>query len=366
MRCLIANDKFKGSLTALEAASAIAAGLPAGYEVDLCPIADGGEGFTETMCAALSGRWVTADVSDALGRPIRARYAVTDAGVAVMEMAAASGLLHVHPDERSPLRASTFGTGEMLRHAARQRGVSRILIGLGGSATNDGGVGMASALGISPVNGRGRTLDPWPSAWGELAGFDATGLVAVPPIQVASDVTNPLLGPKGATAVFGAQKGASEAERRELERHLARLVEVTGAYATAKRPGAGAAGGLGFGLMHFLGAELRSGFELVAEALDLKRRIQEADFVITGEGSMDAQSLDGKGPVGVAQMATSLGRPAYAVGGRITGDVRSAGLFQACASLDESGLPLETLIRQATTLLTEATKRMMSQSPPPA
>ncbi len=365
MRCLIANDKFKGSLTALEAAGAIAAGLPEGLEIDICPIADGGEGFTETMHAALGGRWVTADVADALGRPSHARYAVTDQGVAVLEMAAASGLMQIKPSERSVLRASTFGTGELIRHASVQAGVQRILIGLGGSATNDGGVGMASALGIHAIGKDDSVVDPWPSAWDDLRAIRADQSSPLPPIEAASDVTNPLLGPRGATAVFAAQKGASEAERIELERHLTRLVEVTGAHETAERPGAGAAGGLGFGLMHFLSAELRSGFELVADAVGLERRIRAADFVITGEGSMDAQSLDGKGPVGVARMAAALGRPVYAVGGQITEIVRAAGLFQATASLDETGLPLEDLMRRASPLLTEATARMLPNRPAP-
>ena len=360
VRCLIANDKFKGSLTALEAARAIAAGLPDGTDIDICPIADGGEGFSETMHAALGGRWVTAEVSDALGRPIEARYAVTSEGVALLEMAAASGLLQIKPAERSVLRASTFGTGELIAHASAQAGVQRILIGLGGSATNDGGVGMASALGIYAVGRNGIKIDPWPGGWDDLTAMRPAHGPQLPPIEAASDVTNPLLGPRGATAVFAEQKGASQADREALERHLTRLVEVTGAHEIAERPGAGAAGGLGFGLMHFLGAELRSGFELVADALDLRRRILEADFVITGEGSMDDQSLDGKGPVGVARMAAALGRPTYAVGGQITGVVRESGLFRACASLDESGLPFDDLMQQAATLLAQATSRVLA------
>ncbi len=364
LRCLIANDKFKGSLSALEAAEAIAAGLPDGVEADLCPIADGGEGFTETMHAALGGRWVTAEVSDALHRPTSARYVVTGGGVAVLEMAAASGLQQIEPAQRSVLHASTLGTGELIQHAAKEAGVKRILIGLGGSATNDGGVGMASALGIDPVDARGRKLDPWPAAWADLAGIADGKRASLPPIEAASDVTNPLLGPRGATAVFAAQKGAREDERDLLEQHLTRLVRVADATETAERPGAGAAGGLGFGLMHFLGAGLRPGFELVADALNLESRIRAADYVITGEGSLDAQSLDGKGPVGVARMAIHLGRPVYAVGGQIADIVREAGLFRACAGLDESQLSLEELMGNAAALVEQATARMLAETPP--
>ncbi len=364
MRCLIANDKFKGSLSALEAAEAIAAGLPKVCEVDICPIADGGEGFTETMHAALGGTWVTAEVSDALHRPLRARYAVSQGGVAVLEMAAASGLQQIGAGERSVLRASTFGTGELIRHAAKQPSVERILIGLGGSATNDGGVGMASALGIHPVGAGGERLDPWPGAWDGLAAMGTESRVPLPPVEAASDVTNPLLGPRGATAIFAEQKGADAVEQEELERRLAHLVQVTGAAETAQRPGAGAAGGLGFGLMHFLGATLRPGFELVAEALDLERRIREADFVITGEGSLDAQSLDGKGPVGVARMAAAVGRPVYAVGGKIADVVRETDLFRACAALAETGLPQEVLMHDAGRLVQQSVARILQDAPP--
>ena len=360
MRCLIANDKFKGSLSALEAAHAIAAGLPGGVEVDVCPIADGGEGFTETMHAALGGRLVTVEVSDALHRPVQGRYAVTGEGVAVLEMAAASGLQLIEPPRRSVLDASTFGTGELMEHAAKQPGVERILLGLGGSATTDGGVGMASALGVHPIDPLDRTLKPWPAALGDLAGFRASPRPPLPPIEAASDVTNPLLGPRGATAVFAEQKGAGPSERDVLEARLARLVQVTGAQEVAERPGAGAAGGLGFGLMHFLGAELRPGFELVAEAIGLMSRIRAADFVITGEGSLDAQSLDGKGPVGVARMAASLGKPVYAVAGHVAAAVRESGLFERIGCLDKSGLDLAHLMEHAAKLLEEATAEMMS------
>ncbi|MFT5734780.1 MAG: glycerate kinase [Planctomycetota bacterium] len=359
MRCLIANDKFKGSLSALEAAKAIAAGLPSGTVVDLCPIADGGDGFTETMLAALEGRRVQATVSDALGRPIVATYGVTAGGLAVLEMAAASGLVAITPGDRSILRSSTFGTGELIRDAANQPDVRRIVIGLGGSATNDGGVGMASALGFQPQDGQGRPLDPWPGAWNDLAGFRPSEAPLLPNISVASDVTNPLLGPNGATAVFAKQKGATATEREQLERALRRLVQVTGAMEVANRPGAGAAGGLGFGLMHFLDAALHSGFELVAETLHLEQRIEQADIVITGEGSMDAQSLDGKGPIGVARMAAKANRPVYALAGRITAEVRATNLFHATQGLDESGLRMADLMQNAAQLLTEATRRLI-------
>ncbi|NNM31268.1 MAG: glycerate kinase, partial [Akkermansiaceae bacterium] len=226
MRILIACDKFKGSLAATEACEAIRDGLTAAgvsAEFDLCPIADGGEGFAAAMVAALGGRWRSCAVHDALGRRITARYGLGRSHgtpVAVMEMAEASGYLRISPEERDILHASTAGTGQMIRHAVQVAAVERILIGIGGSATNDGGVGMAAALGIAFRDARGEELRPVPAAMGALAEICEGGRIDLPPIEVACDVTNPLLGPNGATAVYGPQKGAGEAERGVLEEFL--------------------------------------------------------------------------------------------------------------------------------------------------
>ncbi|MGC6466294.1 MAG: glycerate kinase [Akkermansiaceae bacterium] len=363
MRVLIANDKFKGSLTATEAAEAIAAGLPDSCDIDTCPIADGGEGFTETMLEALGGKWITVDTVDALHRPVKARYAITDSGLAVMEMASANGYELIEAADRDILHSSTYGTGLMIRHAASQPGVERILLGIGGSATNDGGVGMADALGVLFLDAEEDSLSSCPAGLGELDAIDRDQLISLPPVDVACDVDNPLLGPNGATAIFGPQKGASSGEQKKLEEFLAHLVKVTEAQKLSEFPGAGAAGGLGFGSMHFLGAELHPGFDLVAKALDLPSRIAEADLVITGEGSLDAQSLSGKGPIGVARLAYEQGKPAIGVAGQISPEVKDSGLFEQCGALTEFNLPLDILIADAATLLTRKV-RELSDLPP--
>ena len=363
MRVLIANDKFKGSLSAPEVAQAIKDGLPEATEVDLCPIADGGEGFTATMLAALGGKWVECDTVDALHRPVKARYAITDTGLAVMEMASASGFELIPAADRDILQSSTYGTGLMIRHAAAQKGVERILIGIGGSATNDGGVGLADALGILLLDSEEEPLSPCPAGLDNLTIIDRTQLIDLPPIDVACDVDNPVLGPNGATAIFGPQKGATAAEQEILETFLAHLIKVTGAQDLADKPGAGAAGGLGFGMMHFLNAELHPGFELVSKALDLPDRIASADLIITGEGSLDAQSLSGKGPVGIARLANDLGKPIIALAGQISPEVRDSGLFEQCGALTDFDLPLETLMSDAASLLTRKVRELSDLLP---
>lgn len=363
MRILIANDKFKGSLSATEVAQAIADGLPAGSEIDLCPIADGGEGFTATMLSALGGKWVECDTVDALLRSVKARYAITTTGLAVMEMASASGFELIAEKDRDILNSSTYGTGLMIRHAAKQKGVERILIGIGGSATNDGGVGMADALGVLLLDSEEDPLPPCPAGLSKLAIIDRDQLIDLPPIDVACDVDNPVLGENGATAVFGPQKGATPADQAFLEEFLARLIDLTGAHDLAEKTGAGAAGGLGFGLMHFLKADLHPGFDLVSQALDLPARVAQADLVITGEGSLDAQSLSGKGPIGVARLANELGKPVIALAGHITDEVRQAGLFEKCAALSDFDLPLETLMSDAANLLTRKVRELSDLLP---
>lgn len=363
MQILIANDKFKGSLTASEAAQAIVKGLPQNSEIDLCPIADGGEGFTETMLAALGGRWVECESVDALHRPLKARYAITSTGLAVMEMASASGFEHIAENDRDILQSSTYGTGLLIRHAAEQKDVERILIGIGGSATNDGGTGMADALGILFLDKNEDPLSACPAGMTNLASIESEQLIDLPPIDVACDVDNPLLGTRGATAIFGPQKGASESEQETLENFLSHLLKITQAKNLATQPGAGAAGGLGFGLMHFLGAELHPGFDLVAKALDLPTRISEADLIITGEGSLDAQSLSGKGPIGVARLAQQKGKPTIAVAGQITDEVRHSELFTHLGALTDYDLPLNELISNASELLTKKVRELSDLLP---
>jgi len=311
MRILVAADKFKGSLSAWEACAAIAGGLRVAFpaaEVAQSPIADGGEGTMTLLSELLDAELVEARVSGPLGDAVVARYGMAGRR-AILEMSAASGLLLVPQGKLDPWGASTFGTGEMIMDALR-RGANEVIIGIGGSATNDGGRGMAEALGygfaIDPDRGALRITRPAVSP-AEQAIF-----------QVACDVSNPLLGELGCTRVYGPQKGLGPGDLARHEQRLAELAEAVSLDLTpipCNSPGAGAAGGLGFGLMAFCGAELRPGFDLIAELSGLEAEIARADLVITGEGSMDAQTLMGKGPAGVAEMARSAGARVIALCG---------------------------------------------------
>lgn len=352
MHVVIACDKFKGSLSALEACQAIERGLGAGVTVEHCPIADGGEGFVEAMVVAAGGTKIIAPARDPLGRSVEADYGLiegADGLTAVIEMAAASGMWRLSPAERNPRLTSTSGTGDLIRHAIGVSGAKRLLIGLGGSATNDGGVGMASALGIRFLNEAGTPLEPWPESIANVASIDESGRIPLPEILVACDVDHPLLGPRGASAVFGPQKGASPGDVAFLDGVLARLVEVSAGGGQSLIPGAGAAGGLGFGLLRFTGAQLVSGFDLVADALGLAAKLSTADLVITGEGSLDEQTLGGKGPAGVARLARSLGKPVAAFAGRALPVAAEA--FDAMFDLSGYGLSTEESMRLGGELL---------------
>lgn len=358
---LIACDKFKGSLDAGEACEAIAAGLRLRFpnaEIRTHPIADGGEGFAASLEGPLAGRWVEVSSHDALGRPVIARYLLADSAegpLAVMEMAEASGMWRIASGERDIMRASTFGTGEMMRHATLHSGAARIVIGIGGSATNDGGAGMAAALGVRFLDAAGMVLDPFPQAlYGKLASIDLSGLIAIPPVTVACDVDSPLLGPAGATRVFGPQKGADEATMPCLESVLESIVAASGGEVMAAMPGAGAAGGLGFGLLRFAGAGLVPGFDLLASLTGLEAAIAAADLVVTGEGSLDSQSLAGKGPVGIAKLARKHGKPVIGFCGRTDAALRASGHFDSVTALADTGLPDEILMTRAAGLLERA------------
>lgn len=339
MRILIAPDKFKGSLGAEEAGQSIAAGLQSvlpDAELEIVALADGGEGTAAAICRAAGGEWIECRAHDALGREITARYAwLAQPGLAVFEMSTAAGLAQISPNERNPLRASTFGVGEMLR-AASDRQPRQIIIGLGGSATNDGGFGLARALGFRFLGQDGRELA---GAVDELLGLrriESPNELSLPPITAACDVNNPLLGPQGATRTFGPQKGATSEQLEILERSLAHLAEMaTRTFQCDHREvaGAGAAGGLGFGLLTFCGARIRSGFEVVAEAIGLRAKIERADVVITGEGKLDRQTLTGKGPAGVAQLARSLGKKVFALVGQAAEDAEVSRLFDGVITL---------------------------------
>jgi glycerate kinase len=342
MRILIAPDKFKGSLGAEEVAEGIRAGVRSALptaEIEILPLADGGEGTAETIRRARGGEWVSCATRDALGREINARYAwMVQSALAVLEMSAAAGLQALLPNEGNPVSASTFGVGEMLLQAAA-RGAREIIIGLGGSATNDGGFGLARALGFRFLGRDDRELAGPVATLFDLSRIEPPDDLSLPRITAACDVSNPLLGPHGATRTFGAQKGATPEQLETLERSLARLAEVAAQifrHDYRDVPGAGAAGGLGFGLLTFCGAQVRSGFDVVAEAIELRAKIERADVVITGEGKLDRQTLAGKAPAGVARMARSLKKPVFAIVGQATDEPEVRELFNGVATLDDT------------------------------
>ena len=353
MKILLACDKFKGSMGAVQACEAIRAGLHADWEASICPIADGGEGFVDAMLAGSGGERVIAHCLDPLGRPVEASYGIYRSKegetIAVLEMSAASGIWRVSAEERDPRHSSTYGTGELIRHAIEIHKADRLLVGIGGSATNDGGAGMAAALGVRFLDEQGRDLLPIPEDLARLSKVDESRKIALPEIIVACDVDNPLTGPRGASAIFGPQKGAAPEDVAFLDATLANLARLSEGGKEADTPGAGAAGGLGFGLLRYAGAKLEPGFNLVAEALGMEARIANADLVITGEGSLDAQTLGGKGPAGIAAMAKAAGIPVVAVAGRVEDAARP--LFDATLSLEEFGLSVGESISQAPTLV---------------
>lgn len=326
MHVVIAPDKFRGSLTAFEAAQAIAVGVrraDPGADTHLAPMADGGEGFVEALVEATGGVYREAEVSGPLGDPAVARFGLLGGGnTAVLAMAAASGHALVPPGRRDILRASTRGTGDLMLAAAGYGG-DRLIVGIGGSATNDGGAGMAQALGYRLLDRDGRDLPPGGGALGELDRIDASG---VRPelrdfrIEVACDVASPLCGPLGASRVFGPQKGASPEQVDRLDANLAHLAAIIRrdlGVDVLDLPGGGAAGGLGAGLVAFAGATLRPGVDLLIEALGLRSRLMAADLCITGEGCLDASSAAGKTVCGVVGLARDLGVPSLVLAGTV-------------------------------------------------
>jgi glycerate kinase len=336
MRILIAPDKFKGSLSAHAAAAALTAGLRPfpGVVTDSCPIADGGEGFAD----ALATRFDRVEaIRDPLGRPVTARCGWLDPGTAVIEMSEASGHQRLTPEERNPWQASTFGTGQLIRHAASS-GASRVLVGLGSSATNDAGAGVAAALGWQFLTSDGEPMDPRPANFLAIERIEPPeDCDSLPSIVAACDVRNPLLGPEGASRVYARQKGADDRMIEHLEMALEHLADlVAGQLGVDHRslPGAGAAGGLGYGLATFCSAELQRGFALVSAALQLEQRIAASDLVITGEGRLDAQTLHGKAPLGVARLAKKHRKPIAIVCGQSDPSADAAQWFDFIISLD--------------------------------
>lgn len=326
MRILLAPDSFKGSLTALEVARALKRGLKRAdpyLDIDILPMADGGEGTVRSLTDATGGKILKKRATGPLGDKVQAFFGILgDGRTAVIEMAAASGLPLIPAEKRNPLQTTTYGTGELIK-AALDEGCEKLIIGIGGSATNDCGIGMAGALGVRFLNASGEEVPLVGGALQDIESIDLSGLdsrVSTAEIQVACDVDNPLYGENGAAYVYGPQKGATPAMVEELDRglrHLAGVMERDLGIKVAELPGAGAAGGLGAGLVAFLGAELKPGMDIVIEATGLEERVRKADLVITGEGAIDAQTINGKVPVGVARVAKKYSLPVIGIAGTI-------------------------------------------------
>jgi glycerate kinase len=366
VRVLIAPDKFKGALTAREVGEAIAAGLRENLpnaKIDIVPMADGGEGTAEVISNALGASWMKCKSHDPLGREIEARYGwIEERKLAVMEMSEAAGMCRLKPNELNPEIASTFGVGEMILDAAT-RDAREVIVGLGGSATNDGGFGMARAFGFRFFNSSAGDKLDWlnQSSLQALERIERPRNLKLPRIIAAVDVKNPLLGENGATRIFGPQKGVTPDKIDNFERVLAKLADVVAkqfGFDYRDEPGAGAAGGLGFGLMSFCGAKIRPGFDVVAESIGLESKMKDVDLVITGEGSLDRQTLEGKTPAGVARLARKLGKRVFAFVGRASDDPEPRKLFDGVYANSRPGMSNEENMKRAAELLQENAREL--------
>lgn len=332
MNITIAIDSFKGSLSSMEAGQAVAEGIRRvmpSAEIRIRPLADGGEGTTEALTAGLGGELKSLTVTGPLGRPVTASYGlIRERKMAVLEMASAAGLTLISQEERNPLEATTYGVGEMIRDAIGE-GCRHFLVGIGGSATNDGGTGMLSALGFQFLDSEGHPIPLGAKGLENLARIsteNARPELSQCSFHIACDVTNPLCGENGCSAVYGPQKGADPEMIRQMDQWMERygdLAARTFPAADKEAPGAGAAGGLGFAFLTFLNGSLESGVGMVLKEINLKDDIRDADLVITGEGRLDAQTVMGKAPIGVAHLAKEYGKPVIAFSGAVT---REAGL----------------------------------------
>ncbi len=369
MRIVVAPDSYKGSLSAVAVASAMEQGILSVFpqaEVVKVPIADGGEGTVEALVTATHGRIIKQEVTGPLGEPVKAFWGLLgDGETAVIEMAAASGLPLVPKDRRDPRITTTLGTGQLMK-AALDQGIRKFIIGIGGSATNDGGVGMAQALGAKFRDAAGQEIKPGGAALAELAVIDLAGLDArllETTIMVACDVDNPLCGPRGASAVYGPQKGATPEMVAELDSALqqfATVAQTATGKNVAELPGAGAAGGLGAGLLFFTNAQLRPGVEIVLETTSFAELVKEASLVITGEGNTDFQTAFGKAPVGVAKIAQQFNVPTVCLSGGLGKDhehVLQHGINGVMSILPHP-MSLEDCLASAATLVQSATARL--------
>ncbi len=370
MKIVVAPDSFKGSLSAIEVAKAIQRGVQRAsrdISVRLVPMADGGEGTIEALLTSFGGSLIKTKVTGPLGELIEAEFAIlNDEETIVLEMSTASGLTLVQPDQRNPLKTTSFGTGELIK-AALDMGRNKLIIGIGGSATNDGGAGMATALGVRFLDQAGNDLAPGGGNLDKLVAIDWEGLeprLKQTEIRVACDVTNPLCGTCGASAVYGPQKGATPEMVSRLDRNLAHYADIL-AKSVGKDvrdiPGSGAAGGLGAALLAFLDAKLQPGIDIISEAINLDEEIRDADLVITGEGRTDAQTEYGKVPLGIAQRAKKFGVPVVCLSGGLTYEAESLYDYGITSlfSIVQGPISLADAMRDAEPLLERAAERIV-------
>ena len=379
MKIVIAPQAFKGSLSALEAARAMGEGVRRGLsdaQTVLVPVADGGDGTLQTLMDSSGGRILEQEVTGPLGEAVSARWGIMgDGDTAVIEMAQAAGLALVPPEKRNPLFATTYGVGELIRHTL-DRGLRRFIVGVGGSATVDGGAGAAQALGVRLLDDRNEELPFGGAALARLARIDFSELeprVRGSRLLVACDVSNPLIGPSGASAVYGPQKGATPEMVAELEgalAHYAQVIQRGLGIDVRDVLGAGAAGGLAAGLMALLGAELKPGVDIVLDVVGLDRHLETANLVITGEGRLDRQTVFNKAPVGVARRAKARGIPVIAVAGSLGEGYEEtyAHGIDVAVAISSPPITLEEAMRDAPRLIAIATEkalRLVEVSPSP-
>ncbi len=372
MKIVVAPNAFKGSLSAKEAAEVMACAVKEvvrDARVEEVPFSDGGDGLLEVLRDIFEGEIVDVEVSDPLWRRISSSICIAKGGrLAAIEMAKASGIALLEDNERDPTRTTTYGTGELIRYAL-DRGVKKIVVGIGGSATNDGGIGMAAALGVRFLDEKGKELEPVGGNLIHIREIDMSGLdprIERVEIEVVCDVDNPLLGENGAARVYGPQKGASEEQVEELERGLenyARILKERLGKDVAQMPGAGAAGGMGAGLYAFLGATLKKGIEVMKGLVRLEEKIEGADLVVTGEGKLDNQLFFGKGPFGVAECAKERNIPCIALAGAIDEEIRLHELEEvgiiAVFSICPGPISLSQAMKDASRYLAQSTTQVI-------
>jgi len=373
MKIVIASDKYKGSLSALQVCRIIERTIKEiapDSEVITSPMADGGDGTVETLVESLNGKLIELDVKGPLGEPVGARFGIIGNGTAIIEMASASGLVLVPAGKQNPMETTTYGTGELIARAI-DMGSKKIIVGIGGSATNDGGMGMAQALGYRLLDSNGDLLGFGGKELARLASIDDSGInskLLATMVEVASDVDNPLYGKRGAAHVYGPQKGAGPEMVEALDEGLKNYAQIVSRDLKkdiAGLPGAGAAGGLGAGLAAFAGGVLKPGTDIVIETTGLEDKIKDADLIITGEGAMDEQTFYGKSAYGVAKLASNYDIPVITINGSVLSDrasidEKNSSLFSGNFSIINRPMKLEEAIRDAEKLLSDAAAEIIS------